>query len=86
MRKNTLQHVEVADNQLSLAIGKRGQNVRLAARLTNWKIDIKGIKGEEVDEQGNPVGDADDFVSLADLVQNEASVEETTGELSESKE
>ncbi len=78
--------IEVADNQLSLAIGKRGQNVRLAARLTNWKIDIKGIKGEEVDEEGNPVGDADDFVSLADLVQNEASVEETTGELSESKE
>ena len=31
----------VADNQLSLAIGKDGQNVRLAARLTGWKIDIK---------------------------------------------
>ena len=29
------------DNQLSLAIGKEGQNVRLAARLTGWKIDIK---------------------------------------------
>ena len=33
--------VVVADNQLSLAIGKSGQNARLAARLTNWKIDIK---------------------------------------------
>lgn len=33
--------VVVEDNQLSLAIGKEGQNVRLAARLTNWKIDIK---------------------------------------------
>ncbi len=33
--------VIVPDNQLSLAIGKSGQNVRLAARLTNWKIDIK---------------------------------------------
>ncbi|QDU32935.1 hypothetical protein KS4_09740 [Poriferisphaera corsica] len=32
--------VVVADDQLSLAIGKRGQNVRLAARLTNWDIDI----------------------------------------------
>ena len=32
----------VPDNQLSLAIGKEGQNVRLAAKLTNWKIDIKG--------------------------------------------
>lgn len=31
----------VADDQLSLAIGKRGQNVRLAARLTGWKLDIK---------------------------------------------
>lgn len=33
--------VIVPDEQLSLAIGKAGQNVRLAARLTNWKIDIK---------------------------------------------
>ncbi|MDD7593614.1 MAG: transcription termination factor NusA [Peptoniphilaceae bacterium] len=34
--------VVVPDDQLSLAIGKEGQNVRLAARLTGWKIDIKG--------------------------------------------
>ncbi|MCL6588688.1 MAG: transcription termination factor NusA [Firmicutes bacterium] len=33
--------VVVPDNQLSLAIGKAGQNVRLAARLTGWRIDIK---------------------------------------------
>ncbi len=33
--------VVVPDNQLSLAIGKEGQNARLAARLTGWKIDIK---------------------------------------------
>jgi transcription termination/antitermination protein NusA len=33
--------VVVPDYQLSLAIGKRGQNARLAAKLTNWKIDIK---------------------------------------------
>ncbi|MHC1683198.1 MAG: transcription termination factor NusA [Clostridiaceae bacterium] len=33
--------VVVDDNQLSLAIGKEGQNVRLAAKLTGWKIDIK---------------------------------------------
>ena len=33
--------VIVSDDQLSLAIGKAGQNVRLAAKLTNWKIDIK---------------------------------------------
>lgn len=41
--------VVVPDNQLSLAIGKEGQNVRLAAKLTGWKIDIKSetqIKNE----------------------------------------
>lgn len=41
-------YVEVLDEHLSLAIGKGGQNVRLAAKLTGWKIDIKGVKGEEV--------------------------------------
>lgn len=35
--------VIVEDSQLSLAIGKEGQNVRLAARLTGWKIDIKSL-------------------------------------------
>jgi len=35
--------VVVEDNQLSLAIGKEGQNVRLAAKLTGWKIDIKSM-------------------------------------------
>ncbi len=34
--------IEVSDDQLSLAIGKGGQNVRLAAKLTGWRIDIKG--------------------------------------------
>ncbi len=38
--------VEVGEDQLSLAIGKGGQNVRLAAKLTGWKIDIKGKGGE----------------------------------------
>jgi N utilization substance protein A len=38
---NRQTRVLVAEDQLSLAIGKEGQNVRLAARLTGWKIDIK---------------------------------------------
>ena len=38
----------VADDQMSLAIGKKGQNVRLAAKLVKWKIDIKG-QGESFD-------------------------------------
>lgn len=39
--ENKIASVVVDDNQLSLAIGKEGQNVRLAAKLTGWKIDIK---------------------------------------------
>jgi N utilization substance protein A len=39
--------VVVSEDQQSLAIGKGGQNVRLAAKLTGWRIDIKSIKGEE---------------------------------------
>lgn len=40
--------VKVSEDQLSLAIGKGGQNVRLAAKLTGWKIDIKGVDGTPV--------------------------------------
>ena len=39
--ENRHMEVVVADDQLSLAIGKKGQNVRLASKLTSWKIDIK---------------------------------------------
>ncbi|HOX10481.1 MAG TPA: transcription termination factor NusA [Candidatus Moranbacteria bacterium] len=46
--------VTVPEDQLSLAIGKQGQNVRLAAKLTGWKIDVLGAaietKKEEVEE------------------------------------
>jgi N utilization substance protein A len=40
--------VQVAEDQQSLAIGRGGQNVRLAARLTGWKIDIRSMGGESV--------------------------------------
>ncbi len=43
--------VIVPDDQLSLAIGKRGQNVRLAAKLTHWKIDIKSESEAESDSE-----------------------------------
>jgi N utilization substance protein A len=50
-------HLEVIvdDTQLSLAIGKKGQNVRLAAKLLGWKIDIKSEeeKRQEVEQQMN---------------------------------
>ncbi len=45
--------VQVTEDQLSLAIGKGGQNVRLAAKLTGWKIDIEAVSG--VDEDGEPI-------------------------------
>jgi len=41
--------VVVSEDQQSLAIGKGGQNVRLAAKLTGWRIDIKSTKGEELE-------------------------------------
>ena len=40
--------VNVSEDQQSLAIGKGGQNVRLAAKLTGWRIDIQSAKGEEL--------------------------------------
>lgn len=43
--------VYVPDDQLSLAIGKKGQNVRLAAKLTGYKIDIKPLSEKDVAEQ-----------------------------------
>lgn len=49
--ENKSAKVVVDDNQLSLAIGKEGQNVRLAAKLTNWKIDIKSKSQKEALEE-----------------------------------
>ena len=43
-------NVVVPDKQLSLAIGKGGQNARLAARLTGWRIDIKSVTMAEAEE------------------------------------
>ncbi|HHD92350.1 MAG TPA: transcription termination/antitermination protein NusA [Candidatus Portnoybacteria bacterium] len=43
--------VAVPDDQLSLAIGKRGQNVRLAVKLTGWKIDLFTNQGEKVETE-----------------------------------
>ncbi|MEI7463107.1 MAG: KH domain-containing protein, partial [Candidatus Taylorbacteria bacterium] len=42
--------VTVTEDEQSLAIGKGGQNVRLAAKLTGWKIDIKSTGGDELAE------------------------------------
>ena len=65
--------VVVPDDKLSLAIGKSGQNVRLAAKLTGWKIDVKSesatheleAQNKEASEVSTDVSDADSlFVDL----------------------
>jgi N utilization substance protein A len=73
--------VVVEDKQLSLAIGKKGQNVRLAAKLTGWKIDIKSEeeKRREVEIQlgaleiGEP--GADDGAAAEPAVEGEGTVD-----------
>jgi N utilization substance protein A len=69
--------VGVMEDQLSLAIGKAGQNVRLAARLTGWKIDINGEKiggTEEVASSKEQVASEENDKPVETL---EKSVEET---------
>ncbi len=68
--------VVVAEDQLSLAIGKSGQNARLAARLTGWKIDISGTaEHPELAVDSDNSEDEDDFVSLKDLNKEDISNE-----------
>jgi N utilization substance protein A len=65
--------VIVPDYQLSLAIGKEGQNVRLAARLTGWRIDIRADTADAApvaasarpdDDEAGSVPGADDAQAL----------------------
>jgi N utilization substance protein A len=74
--------IEVTPDQLSLAIGKGGQNVRLAAKLTGWKIDIKGAEVPETEGADNSEGE--DFKPLTELaseeVVQEVAIEETATE------
>lgn len=53
--------IEVANDQLSLAIGKGGQNVRLAAKLTGWRIDIKSVE-----KDGKVVGENIENANIED--------------------
>lgn len=70
--------VLVAEDQLSLAIGKGGQNVRLAAKLTGWKIDVRSqSRPEEVQEGG--------VAEIEEEIIQEKSPEEINEEKSEGK-
>ncbi len=71
--KDKVATVTIPSLQLSLAIGKGGQNVRLAAKLTGWKIDIVGAEeegtGEKKEEpQSGTAGPADDSVKATEEV------------------
>lgn len=74
--------VVVPDDQLSLAIGKEGQNARLAAKLTGWKIDIKGesfVTEEELAEDVPVSHTPSDFFDAIHELQTE-STDETENE------
>ncbi|HTH93124.1 MAG TPA: transcription termination factor NusA [Candidatus Paceibacterota bacterium] len=71
--------IEVTPDQLSLAIGKGGQNVRLAAKLTGWKIDIKGTEAE-LQESTEEKMEGDDFMSLKDLASEDKTIENEANE------
>ncbi|TSC90213.1 MAG: N utilization substance protein A [Microgenomates group bacterium Gr01-1014_5] len=82
--KNKEAKVKVGEDKLSLAIGKEGQNVRLAVKLTGWRIEIDGIPVEKTPtEETTQVVPADD---QAAPVIEEALVEETPTPEPEQKE
>lgn len=69
MKLNIKPIVKVSADKLSLAIGKAGQNVRLAAHLTNWKIDI--IESSEDGEVKVATSEEDgEVVVVEDVVEN----------------
>ena len=62
--------VTVPEDQLSLAIGKDGQNARLAAKLTGFKIDIKGPKGKPISVSDKPIKYEIDKLNLSTRTRN----------------
>ena len=69
--------VIVPDDQLSLAIGKKGQNVRLAAMLIGWRIDIKSeTRAQEEEQEESVAADAEDVNAAEEA---EVSTEEQSG-------
>jgi transcription antitermination factor NusA-like protein len=90
--------VIVEDKQLSLAIGKKGQNVRLAAKLTGWKIDIKSEEekrrevelqlgalelGEATSEDAAPAASPTDIPAESSAEGPDEAAEAVVGEKSE---
>ncbi|HVZ75981.1 MAG TPA: transcription termination factor NusA [Candidatus Paceibacterota bacterium] len=68
--------IKVAEDQQSLAIGRGGQNVRLAAKLTGWRIDIQSTGGAKVAEV-NEVGEETEAVPEAEAESSETTEEKS---------
>lgn len=65
--ENKIARVMVPEHQLSLAIGKEGQNARLAARLTGWKIDIRSDSQAELEVRGREMIEEDTAADVCGL-------------------
>ena len=76
----------VPDNQLSLAIGKEGQNVRLAAKLTGWRIDIKSASEAEVEAKSEATKKEEAAIVIEEAVLESIETEEAVGEAEETAE
>lgn len=74
--------VTVTEEEQSLAIGKGGQNVRLAAKLTGWKIDIKSTGGEELAEAD---GEAEEGEIVEDSKEVKEEIKKVTEEIEKPK-
>ena len=72
--------VMVPDDQLSLAIGKEGQNARLAAKLTGYKIDIKSVSAAHEWEEEDAAA-AEEAARLAALAEAEAALDDEAEDL-----
>ncbi|MDR3547851.1 MAG: transcription termination factor NusA [Candidatus Pacebacteria bacterium] len=77
--------VTVSEDQQSLAIGRGGQNVRLAAKLTGWNIDIKSMGGENVAESdGQGVSITDQEIKPMDMgTENDEQIDEGAVEMAQ---
>lgn len=80
--ENHVATVEVSEDQQSLAIGKGGQNVRLAAKLTGWRIDVTSAEGEAIAEATSE----GDIEISEDEIQPSEDLGETVKELTKKEE
>jgi N utilization substance protein A len=83
--RDHLAEAVVPEHQLSLAIGKEGQNVRLAAKLTSWRIDIHSEEqwAELVEQRAEEEKEHEQVAAMAEIAAEETGVELTPELLAE---